>query len=58
MNGDNETGVTICKISKNLFDAGPIIRQGRYWIKEYDNYLSVAMELSLMGGKLLDEILM
>ena len=56
LNGDTETGITIMKIAKEL-DAGDIIELSKLPIDEADSAESLAVKLSLLGGKILPYVL-
>lgn len=45
-------------MGKGKFDAGAILRYGRYFPKNYDTYGTIAPAISALGGKLIDELLM
>ncbi len=56
LNGENETGVTIMKMSKEL-DAGDILDIAKLPIEEKDNAETLTAKLSLLGGKILPYVL-
>lgn len=56
INGDEETGVTIMKITEKL-DAGDILEITKLPIEPSDNAESLTVKLSLLGGKILPFIL-
>jgi len=55
-NGDKETGVTIFRLAAKM-DAGAIISQTRYQIKEQDNYTLLLEKLSYQGAEDLIKLL-
>lgn len=55
--GLKETGVTIMYMAYKM-DSGDIIKQEKLWIEDDDNYLTLAKKLSILGTKLLKEVLM
>ena len=52
LNGDQETGVTIFKLSSKV-DSGNIILQEKYLINDRDDFSSLYNDLSQVGAKLL-----
>lgn len=55
LNGDEETGVTIMKVAKEV-DSGDIIMQKRYTLNgEY--YLELEEKLAVLGGEMISEVL-
>lgn len=55
-NGDKTTGVTIMYMAFKM-DSGDIIKQQEIDILENDTYLSLSDRLSIVGAKLLDQVL-
>ena len=56
MEGDDETGVCIMKMEEGL-DTGPILSSRKIQIKENDNAKILSERLSLVGSKLIVEVL-
>ena len=56
MEGDDETGVCIMKMEEGL-DTGPILSSRKIQIKENDNAKILSERLSLVGSKLIIEVL-
>ncbi len=56
LNGDDETGVTIMKMSKEL-DAGDILDIAKLQVEPKDNAETLTAKLSLLGGKILPYVL-
>ncbi|BCX15595.1 MAG: methionyl-tRNA formyltransferase [Candidatus Parcubacteria bacterium] len=56
LQGDNESGITIFKIDE-LIDHGPIIVQEKYKLKANITYEELELELGILGGKTLTEII-
>ena len=56
MEGDDETGVCIMKMEEGL-DTGPILSSRKIKIKENDNAKILSERLSLVGSKLIVEVL-
>ena len=56
MEGDDETGVCIMKMEEGL-DTGPILSSRKIQIKENDNSKILSERLSLVGSKLIVEVL-
>ncbi|UWI83132.1 methionyl-tRNA formyltransferase [Wolbachia endosymbiont of Howardula sp.] len=56
LSGDQETGVTIIQLTKDL-DSGPILKQQKIFIDQHDNYSSLHSRLSELGGNILLEVL-
>lgn len=56
LNGDNETGVTIMKMTPEL-DAGDILDIAKLTIEPKDNAETLTVKLSILGGKILPYVL-
>ena len=56
MEGDDETGVCIMKMEEGL-DTGPVLSSRKIQIKENDNAKILSERLSLVGSKLIVEVL-
>ncbi len=56
LSGDLETGVSIMQMDEGL-DSGPVLKQVKIPILEYDNYKTLHDKLSEIGGRLLLEVL-
>lgn len=56
LNGDNETGVTIMKMTPEL-DAGDILDIAKLTIEPEDNAETLTVKLSILGGKILPYVL-
>ncbi|MDP8219894.1 MAG: methionyl-tRNA formyltransferase [Candidatus Stygibacter frigidus] len=54
--GDQETGVTIFRLVAKM-DAGPVLYQSRYTIKEEDNYTKLLDKLAIAGAEDLIEMI-
>lgn len=51
LSGDKVTGVTIMKVAKEV-DAGDIILQREYKLKDTDTFATLQIDLATMGGKM------
>lgn len=56
LNGDKISGVTIIKMTEKV-DAGDILAQKEYALKSDETTESLLMELNIMGGKLMVEVI-
>jgi len=54
--GDQETGLTIFRLVAKM-DAGPVLYQSRYTIKEDDNYTKLLEKLAIAGAENLIELI-
>ena len=57
LNGEKQTGVSIIEISKNQFDAGPVLWQKKVPIDEKTRFLELQATLSTVGGEGLAHVL-
>lgn len=55
-NGDQETGISIMYMAYKM-DSGDVIKQEAIAITDQDNYESLTHKLSILGAKLLNEVL-
>lgn len=55
-NGDQQTGISIMYMAYKM-DSGDVIKQEAITIEDHDNYQSLTNKLSILGAKLLDEVL-
>ena len=56
LNGDNETGVSIMLLDKEM-DAGDILEQKSFKIKETDDYNTLSEKFSIAGANMLSNLL-
>lgn len=56
LNGDDETGITVMSLVKEL-DAGPIYSYSKLSVEKNDNYQSLLSKLGDLGGRLLADTL-